>query len=1200
VSETTEHPAKTPPSRTGPFATLCAFLRHPGSSAPPSTPRNHRLVVTSALVAAASLVLVLAAAPALAAGPPSVSIDTVNVTATTANVSGGVNPNGFETHWRFEFGTDRAKVEAGEGTVAEEGTIAAAEADEKLHSIEAELTGLSPNTTYYVRPFAENAKGNGSEAPHVFSTPGPPTATTFAVHALDGEAIRVLGSVQPNAGPVGEEQTVTIGGAPTGGTFALNFNGQTTGATATGATASGSDVVTLTPAATGTGTFTYTTYTVTGVTTATGALHPGQLISSPGLTGGARITAVSGSTLTLDSSARQSGTFQLTAYDPVPFVKGEAISGAGIPVGTTITEFDNTEGRLVLSQPATATNTAVTLTANLPFDATNEVVHQALEALSNISCCIQVAGPQKGGPYKLTFVSTMAGVNWPQITADASGLTPSGTGTVTVATTRDGFSYETHYHFEYVSQVQFEQSEHGGFAEAASTPEVPTGGGVHGADLPGLKAGETYHYRVVATNNTPGNPVAHADEQTLTVPTAAPEAQSPACENEVFRTGLSAHLPDCRAYEQVTPVDKGGAQDTFSYGQQDPAQGRVGEDGEHAMLAMNGLQWGSSPDPHRSNYFFSRTSSGWQMTGARPLGETGPFSYQPQLYSPDLTDLGVASSWQITSKLQSPETEFKAGPPGGPYVTVASVPVKQVGTSGGWVAASRDFAKLILQVEDHTLLGSPTGTTSGSDLYEYSAGELRRLNAGIGSCGARIVNGYEGYISAQGQQSGSPHAVSADGSRVFFEAVPGGSCSEPRHLYMRVNGEEIVDIGVRRFLGANAAGTRLLLQANSGGASELFLYDTEARTEKSLFSSITPINPGSGFVSEDFAALYFYSGERLTPEAPPLGENNEDVGNSPTNLYRYDLSSEALRFVAQAGSDQGFGGGFSASPDGRYFYFAASGVAGVAPAPRSKPEAIGSNQRVYRYDSTENVIQCMECASPFDPEPTERATFLPLGINLSADGVPNTTVSSANGDYVFFDTTTPLVLQDVNGEREAGTGTGDSLEEGGHDFSFSTSSDVYEWRRNGVDGCGHIQGCLSLISSGTGGERNMLLGTTASGRDVFFATHSQLVSQDNDSSGDVYDARIGGGFPPPPRAVECEAGACVSPLAAPVDTTPASLSFSGPGNPAQPVAAPKPAAKARVKPCRRGSVRKHGRCVKRRRAKKAARRAVNHGRGGGR
>ncbi len=115
--------------------------------------------------------------------------------------------------------------------------------------------------------------------------------------------------------------------------------------------------------------------------------------------------------------------------------------------------------------------------------------------------------------------------------------------------------------------------------------------------------------------------------------------------------------------------------------------------------------------------------------------------------------------------------------------------------------------------------------------------------------------------------------------------------------------------------------------------------------------------------------------------------------------------------------------------------------------------------------------------------------------------------------------------------------------------AFSTSSDVYEWRRYGIDGCALRQGCLALITNGIDGKKNYLLGTDPSGRDVFFATQSQLVAQDKDSQSDIYDARIGGGYPPPPPLpLQCEGDACHNPLNPPNDPTPSSSVYEGPGN----------------------------------------------------
>ncbi len=169
-----------------------------------------------------------------------------NVTGASAHLTGEVVPHGSLTRWRFES----APSEKGPWTpiAGASGTISQAQAEalpfENNVLVGAFFPGLHPATTYYVRLFAENecAEGcgegkNGAGEPIAtategivehFQTSGPPLATTFETHALHGEAVRILGSVNPGSVPTSEEQTITIEGAPTGGTFTLTFKGQTT------------------------------------------------------------------------------------------------------------------------------------------------------------------------------------------------------------------------------------------------------------------------------------------------------------------------------------------------------------------------------------------------------------------------------------------------------------------------------------------------------------------------------------------------------------------------------------------------------------------------------------------------------------------------------------------------------------------------------------------------------------------------------------------------------------------------------------------------------------------------------------------------------------------------------------------------------------------------------------------------------------
>jgi hypothetical protein len=1075
----TERATKIPSRRIGVFAALRAFLGVRGSGVPSASngPRlRHGRLVLLPLVSCSLLVAVLLgmASPAVSApeSPTAYLGSTIenilNIGASSARLSGTVKARGLETRWRFES----AASALGPWTAVSgaSGTISTAEANSGLTLANSDYTpvgsaifGLAPGTVYYVRLIAENEDGTENsedtlnslgvpEGPASFETAGPPRVSTFATHtfAAGGETIRVLGSVTPDTDPIGEFQTVTIGGAPTGGTFTLTFEGQTT-----------------TP---------------------------------------------------------------------------------------------------------------------IPYDAEPGVVQEALQALPSIGGNreekhVFVEGGNPGGPYEVRFFGPKAGVALPQITADASGLTPSGT--VTVVTLENGSSYDTHYHFEYVSQAQFERSgPGGGWAGARSTPEVDLGAGklneegfasrIMGVDLPGLEPGVAYRYRLTATNTTVGDPVVHGQEETVVAPGVSGSGPGPvACPNEALRTGPSAHLPDCRAYEQVTPVEKGGTTEIEKYGAFVPAHVYVGEDGDHFLLESSVTKWGPDPGANESDYLFSRDPvKGWVMTSATPPAQGVADSYVPGILNSDVTQAGLEVGWN-TRNAYSPDVSLVDGPLGGPYEMVTSMPRSQVpGESEGaplstWVAASADFSKLVLWTEDHKLLGFNTGTMSGKDLYEYSEGQVRQLNvdsAGmtIGSCGAQMVEGFENKAGGRRGHSSS-HAVSADGARVFFEAAPGSECPTgeeeafggPRlNLYMRVNGTETVDLGADRFLAADAEGRRLLLEHINGATHEFVLYDTETKASKFLFTPDERFSKGEPnfVVSEDFTALYFESSGRLVPEAPSIAAGSEDLNPhvGTINIYRYDLAGETLSFIAQIGAPiNGGGEDFSTTPDGRDLYFISPGVAGV---PGGAPAS--STGQVYRYDGSEGVVQCMSCASSFDPEPKLNSLFAARGFESggtdnSIDGVPAVRISSANGDYVFFDALSALVPSDVNGEVDVQNRiSGEYLSS-----DYSVSSDVYEWRRDGVGGCVHVQGCLSLISSGQGGGHLvMLLGTTGSGRDVFFTTNAPLVGQDKDTASDVYDARVGGGFSEATRPVECEGDACSTPFAAPSDLTPASATFQGAGD----------------------------------------------------
>jgi hypothetical protein len=810
-------------------------------------------------------------------------------------------------------------------------------------------------------------------------------------------------------------------------------------------------------------------------------------------------------------------------------------------------------------------------TQPIAFDAPPEGpggVGTALNALAAVHGSVGVTGAN-GGPYTVYFFGAKAE---PPITA-VSALTPAGQVKVTVLL-EGGEAYDVHYHFDYVSQEQLEKDEQSGedgWAQAASTSEESAGVGQTvryvGADLPaGLVVGETYSFRIVATSTAPGNPVVIGPEQSLTVPvppavTAVPAGAS--CSNKAVRTGLSAGLPNCRAYEQLTPVDKGGAKEIFNYGGAAGIEGvSSGDSGDHLEFGSTLVAWGSGARDGQSPYFFSRGVAGWAMTAAAAQPEAGISRYTPKLFASDYSEMAFEARWQTSPTGKSPNVEFKMGPVGGPYTTLAAAPAGESGV--GWVASSSDFSKLVLQTGDHELCGASTGTSEGEDLYEYAGGECRQVNITgpedrtIGGCGARIAGGFVptdaiGFFSG-GAVTAAAHAVSSDDSRVFFEAVPGHTCTEPRHTYVRIagggEGADTVDLGAYRFVAADHSGGRVLLERSNGEGAGLYIYSSETEQAELLPGSEVGV-PGVTekrvelHASDDLSAVYI------------LRQTGQVQGD--LDIYRYDIAGEKLVFVTHLEIDNAQRH-FEVNSDGRYLYFIAASVAGL-PAGGLELKTPGASQegqtsQVFSYDSTEAVVQCLSCASGYDPEPVLSALF-------TGEQQGGRTVSD-NGDYVFFDTPAALLSGDVDGQIAP---EGARANGGVHTSeNYSVSSDVYEWRRGGVDGCGLPQGCLALITSGNGGFLNILLGTDRSGGNVFFATNESLVSEDNDTAGDIYDARVDGGFARPPRPLPCEGDACASPPAAPNDATPGSLFFHGAGNfPSKPKSKLKSKSKPRAK-----------------------------------
>lgn len=602
---------------------------------------------------------------------------------------------------------------------------------------------------------------------------------------------------------------------------------------------------------------------------------------------------------------------------------------------------------------------------------------------------------------------------------------------------------------------------------------------------------------------------------------AAPATAAAACPNEAFRGGASSHLPECRAYEMVTPPDKAnGDVETRTFL---VSRGVAGLDETgYAFLSLNGLP-GSENGALASGNVAKRGSDGWtSFPFAAPTVNHDSVALQATslLLSRDLNQAVISSLAPLTPDSQPGENLYvrTLSPPSLQLMTPTPIPVEgnfYTLQASNLVGASDDFSRIIFQSKARLTPDSAelSNISQYVNLYEWDGSELTNIG----------ILPEETEPTSTGLQGGL--AVSPDGQRVIFKAPsskiflrdrgttidpalpapgvvdPGGSLAvyaggsrDLSVIFFRSTANLTTDA----FTGENSSGQKHL-------APNLYRYDVE--NDEIVDLTVNPthelganVNGQNVVVSPNGQAAFFVAGGVMAPGAT-LGASN---------LYRWS-ADEGIEFIVTLNPSDPFVAnsvnifsseeGWTDNTGDTFAFVSVGALTGESP--------VGVRQ-LYRWSESEGLT-CVSCAP---------AVASPAGMQEPAASIRGGTGSaplSPDGSKVYFSTTDRLVAGDTNGKL-----------------------DVYQWANGEVD----------LISTGSGDFGAEFLAASPSTKDVFFVTRDRLVAADRDENTDVYDAREGGGFPEPPLSVPCEGEACRSPLEAGPPAPPvASRSFDGPSNP---------------------------------------------------
>jgi hypothetical protein len=431
-----------------------------------------------------------------------------------------------------------------------------------------------------------------------------------------------------------------------------------------------------------------------------------------------------------------------------------------------------------------------------------------------------------------------------------------------------------------------------------------------------------------------------------------PLASAETCPNAQYRVGPSANLPDCRAYEQVTPVEKeGGLLEKLSMG---PGPGGTPDVIVKSFAGIDGVQDDNGVEG--ALYSIERTALGWVTSPVSPPAseyQTSNLAGSFGTYLGESLD-GRLVLWQ-GRRVGQPENrvDFWVSGPGGVVedigpLTPPDTPDDEVneitnisGLSIGPVGESADFSHIFYQTApgfaagfhfwpfDETREAPDSEKTDFypkvEDLYEFvgrnnSAPVLVGVNNEgklISDCGTELGAGSK-LESAMGRYQPFAHhnAVSFNGETVFFTSAACGSAPAANELFARVG---------------NGTPDAHTVAVSEPSASDCAACDTSA-----VAAGHPAIFQGA---SADGSKVFFVT------QQPLLG------GDESPNIYEYDFEAPpGEKIIRVSGGDATVSdptaqvqGIVQTSEDGSHVYFVARGVLTRNPNAQGQVARAGAN-----------------------------------------------------------------------------------------------------------------------------------------------------------------------------------------------------------------------------------------------------------------